>query len=90
MTTGEVVFNQLRQHAFVDQDNIEKSVRITGSVDEKGLLSEGDSVYLTYDERNPPKTGERYSIYVPGDTVKSKGATVGAYVCISGCSKSST
>jgi hypothetical protein len=57
---------QLRQTAFIEQDSIETSIRLEGAVDEKSLLSAGDSVFLTYNERNPPKVGERYSVYVPG------------------------
>ncbi len=75
---------ELRQHAFIDQDSIDTSIRIDGSVDEKALLAQGDAVFLTYDGRKPPKVGERYSVYVPGEKVNSKGKTVGAYVKVLG------
>jgi hypothetical protein len=75
---------ELRQSAFVDQESIDTSIRIDGSVDEKELLAEGDGVFLTYDVRKPPKPGDRYSIYVPGEKVKSKGNTLGSYVRIVG------
>lgn len=75
---------ELRQHAFIDQDSIDTSIRIDGSVDEKALLAQGDAVFLTYDGRKAPKVGDRYSVYVPGDKVNSKGKTVGAYVKILG------
>jgi len=76
---------ELRQNAFVDQDSIDTSIRIDGSVDEKALLSGGDAVFLTYDTRKTPKVGDRYSIYVPGEKVNSaKGKAVGAYVRILG------
>ncbi len=75
---------ELRQHAFIDQDSIDTSIRIDGSVDEKALLAQGDAVFLTYDGRKAPKVGDRYSVYVPGEKVNSKGKTVGAYVKILG------
>ena len=75
---------ELRQHAFIDQDSIDTSIRIDGSVDEKALLAQGDAVFLTYDGRKAPKVGDRYSVYMPGEKVNSKGKTVGAYVKILG------
>ncbi|MCA9676262.1 MAG: LysM peptidoglycan-binding domain-containing protein, partial [Myxococcales bacterium] len=76
----------LRQVAFVDQEELDRSIRIDGAVDEKELLAEGDSVYLSYPEDKPPKVGERYSIYVPGDEVDHprSGKQVGNYVRILG------
>ena len=75
---------ELRQHAFVDQDSIDTSIRIDGSVDEKALLAQGDAVFLTYDSRKAPKVGDRYSVYVPGEKVSSKGKVVGSSVKILG------
>lgn len=75
---------ELRQHAFVDQDSIDTSIRIDGSVDEKALLAQGDAVFLTYDSRKTPKVGDRYSVYVPGEKVTSKGKLVGSSVKILG------
>jgi hypothetical protein len=74
----------LRQVAFVEQGDIDKSIMIDGAVDEKTLLGDGDSVYLSYPSDKPPQVGQRYSIYKPGNTVKSNGSVVGSYVQIYG------
>jgi hypothetical protein len=74
----------IRQTAFVEKSDLDKSVTIDGSVDEKTLLGSGDAVYLSYPAGKPPKVGEKYSIYVPGNVVKSGGSEVGAYVHVLG------
>lgn len=74
----------LKQTAFVEKTNLDQSITIDGSVDEKELLGPGDSVYLSYSSTNPPKIGQRYSIYKPDNTVKSNGNVVGAFVRILG------
>lgn len=74
----------LKQTAFVEKSDIDKSITVDGAVDEKELLAIGDSIYLSYKENNPPKVGQRYSIYRPDNTVKSGGKDVGAYVRILG------
>jgi hypothetical protein len=74
----------IRQTAFVEKSDLDKSITIDGAVDEKVLLGNGDTVYLSYPAGRPPKVGERYSIYVPGNTVKSGGNDVGAYVQVLG------
>jgi hypothetical protein len=74
----------LRQTAFVEQAELEKSIRVDGAVDEKTLLSAGDQVYLSYPPSKPPQVGKSYSVYVEGGQVSSDGKTVGAYVRILG------
>jgi hypothetical protein len=74
----------LKQVAFVEKTDLDKSIAIDGSVDEKVLLGTGDSVYLSYPAGKPPQIGQRYSIYKPDNTVKDKGKDVGAYVHILG------
>ena len=74
----------VKQTAFVEQTDLDSSSAIDGAVDEKVLLGEGDSVYLSYPAKRPLKVGERYSIYSPGNAVKSNGRDVGAYVQILG------
>ena len=74
----------IKQTAFVEQSNLDRSITIDGSVDEKILLGNGDSVYLSYPAGKPPRVGERYSIYQPDNPVKSGGAQVGAYVRVLG------
>jgi hypothetical protein len=74
----------LKQVAFVEQSDLDRSIEIDGSVDEKTLLGDGDSVYLSYPNDKPPQVGQRYSIYKPDNSVKANGKTVGAYVHIYG------
>ena len=74
----------LRQTAFVEQAELEQSIKVDGAVDEKELLATGDQVYLTYPAKKPPKVGKRYSIYREGGSVSSEGKKVGAYVRLLG------
>lgn len=74
----------IKQTAFVEKAELDRSIKIDGSVDEKELLAIGDSVYLSYPEKNPPKVGQRYSIYAPEQTVKHGGKEHGAYVRVLG------
>jgi hypothetical protein len=69
----------LKQTAFVEKANLEKSMQIEGAVDEKDLLGVGDSVYISYPKDKPPQVGKSYSIYAPDKQVKE-----GAYVHILG------
>jgi hypothetical protein len=62
--------------AFVEKADLEQSIVIDGSVDEKGLLTTGDQVYLKYPKNKQPKVGKRYSIYQPGQSVKGYGSYV--------------
>lgn len=70
--------------AFVEKAKLDNSSAIEGAVDEKALLGDGDSVYLSYPPGKPLKVGEKYSIYVPGNPVKSNGTEVGAFVQLLG------
>jgi hypothetical protein len=75
----------IKQEAFVEKGDLEKSMVIDGSVDEKTLLSVGDQVYLTYPDGKAPQAGQRYSVYAPDQTVKDpSGKEVGAYVHVLG------
>lgn len=74
----------LKQTAFVEKSDLDTSITLDGAVDEKVLLGDGDSVYLSYPEGKPPRVGARYSIYRPGNPVKSGNTEVGAYVHILG------
>src|SRR6185436_1003204 len=74
----------LKQTAFVEKADIEKAIVVDGAVDEKDMLSPGDSVCLSYPANNPPKIGQRYSIYQPDNSVKSGGREQGAYVRVLG------
>jgi hypothetical protein len=74
----------LKQRAFVEKSDLDKSITVDGAPDEKQLLTIGDSVYLSYPPNNPPKVGQRYSVYRPDNTVKAGGKDVGSYVHILG------
>jgi LysM domain len=74
----------IKQTAFVEKTDLDTSITITGSVDEKVLLGNGDQVYLSYPAGKPPRVGDRYSIYVPNNVVRSGGTEVGAYVHVLG------
>ena len=74
----------VRQTAFVEKSDLQKSITIDGAVDEKVLLGVGDQVYLSYPAGKPPEVGKRYSIYVPGKAVKSGKSEYGSYVKLLG------
>jgi hypothetical protein len=74
----------LQQIAFVEKSDLDKSITIDGSVDEKVLLGRGDEVYLSYPTNNPPEVGKTYSIYVPDNPVKSGSKDYGSYVHLLG------
>jgi hypothetical protein len=74
----------IKQTAFVEKAELDRSMRIDGAVDEKVLLGNGDQVYLSYPSDKPPKVGDKLTIYQPGKPVKSGGTEVGAYVHVLG------
>ncbi len=74
----------LKQLAYVDIDDLKDAAVIGGSIDEKSLLSAGDSVYLNYKGNDTPKVGEEYAIYNKGKAVKREGKVVGHYVEVAG------
>jgi LysM domain len=74
----------LQQAAFVEKSDLDKSITIDGSVDEKVLLGRGDAVYLSYPSNNPPEVGKTYSIYVPDNEVHTNGKDYGSYVRLLG------
>jgi hypothetical protein len=74
----------LKQMAFVEKTDLDKSIKVDGAVDEKELLGPGDSIYVSYPANNPPKVGQRYSVYRPDNQVKHGGKDVGSYVKILG------
>ena len=74
----------VKQTAFVEKSDLQKSITIEGAVDEKVLLGVGDQVYLSYPAGKPPEVGKRYSVYVPGKPVKSGKNEYGSYVRLLG------
>jgi hypothetical protein len=74
----------IKQTAFVEKSDLDRSITIDGAVDEKVLLGIGDTVYMSYPAGKPPTQGERYTIYVPDNVVKAGNTEVGAYVHVLG------
>jgi len=74
----------VKQTAFVEKSDLDRSITIEGAVGEKTLLGDGDEVYLNYPAGKPPKVGQRYTVYQPGKPVKSGDTEVGAYVHLLG------
>ena len=74
----------IKQTAFVEKSDLDRSITLVGAEDEKVLLGKDDDVYLEYPQGKPPKVGDRYSIYIPGNLIKSNGTDVGAYVQVIG------
>ena len=79
-------FFELRQLAFVGNEDLKLAITIDGSPEEKMLLAAGDEVYLAYPKERPPRVGQRYSVYLERKRVKhpDTGKDVGAYVKIVG------
>ncbi len=74
----------IKRTAFVEKSDLDQSISIDGAVDEKVMLGDNDEVYLKYPEGKPPRVGATYSIYRPGNVVKSNGTELGAYVHVLG------
>src|SRR5205823_13326864 len=61
---------ELRQLAFVGNDDLKFSGKIVGAAEEKSLLSPGDEVFIEYAAGQPPQLGHRYAIYVEPEPVQ--------------------
>ena len=77
---------QLRQIAFVGLAELQAAGTISGSTDEKLMLSTGDEIFIDYPEGKPPQMDTRYSIYVPDRDILEPGTkqVIGKYVVIRG------
>lgn len=77
---------KLRQLTFVEQDRRDAAFTIVGAVEERSMLSEGDSVYLEYPSRRPPEEGKRYTIYTETNPVRHPNGQqiIGSYARILG------
>ncbi len=60
----------LNQVAFVDASEFETSMKISGGGDAKVMMSTLDTVYMSYDNGNPPIPGERLVVYSPTQEVR--------------------
>ena len=79
-------FFELRQIAFVAEEDRKLAIEVAGSPEEKLLLSTGDEIYLSYPKGRPPKVGGRYAVYEETKRVvhPSSGDDAGAYVKVVG------
>jgi hypothetical protein len=60
----------LNQIAYVDKEQFETSMKITGGAQAKVMMASLDTAYMDYDKGNPPIPGERLVIYAPTEEVK--------------------
>lgn len=54
----------LREVGFIDAGNLQTSAVITGSREEKIMLSSGDQAYARFSAQSPLRAGERYTVFV--------------------------
>jgi len=76
----------LKNLAFVDAKDLDNAIVIDGAVEEKLMLTRGESVYLRYNDNNKPKAGDRFSVYeeVEKVTHPKTGKVIGSFVRIRG------
>lgn len=53
----------LRELGFLEAKDLNQAATITGSREEKIMLSSGDQAYLRYPKESPVRAGERYSVF---------------------------
>jgi LysM domain len=53
----------LREMGFIETKDLEQAATITGSREEKLMLSTNDQAYLRYPDKTPLRAGERYSVF---------------------------
>jgi hypothetical protein len=76
---------RVRQLAFVDREGLDASMVITGSLEDKELLADGDEVFVSYPKDEIPAVGSRYSIYAEDTAVaRPGGGKLGSYVHVLG------
>lgn len=83
---GAQVEARLKQVAFVDQEDLDASMIVTGAVEDKELLAEGDDVFVSYADDKVPAIGSRFSVYAEDEQVNhpTKKSKVGSYVRVLG------
>jgi len=71
----------LNQVAFVDAADFDTSMKVSGGGDAKVMMSTLDTVYMSYDNGNPPIPGERLVVYSPTREVRDpEGKAVLGYI----------
>jgi hypothetical protein len=53
----------LERYAFIDEDELNKSMEIVGGASAAIMMGTLDTAYVGFDEANPPIPGERLSVY---------------------------
>jgi hypothetical protein len=53
----------LREMGFIEANDLQNAAIITGSREEKIMLSTSDQAYMHYPKQNPLRAGERYSVF---------------------------
>ena len=53
----------LERYAFIDEDELNKSMEVTGGATPAIMMGTLDTAYVGFDEDNPPIPGERLSVY---------------------------
>lgn len=74
----------IKDVAFVEKSQLDKANVLDGAVDEKAMLGAGDEVYLAYPKNQPPRVGERHTLYEPEQVVKNGSTEIGRYVRVLG------
>jgi hypothetical protein len=59
----------LERYAFIDEEELAKSMEVIGGADAKVMMATLDTAYISYDDKNPPIPGERLSVYRPKQPV---------------------
>lgn len=59
----------LNQVAYVDADQFDTAMTIVGGGDAKVMMATLDTVYMEYNQSNPPVPGERLVVYSPQEKV---------------------
>lgn len=55
---------------FLFDEEEDKVGKVVGSDRPSVMLAEGDLLYVSYDESNPPLPGERLAVYQPAETIR--------------------
>ena len=53
----------LERYAFIDEEEIDKAMEVTGGADAAIMMATLDTAYISYKPENPPIPGERLSVY---------------------------
>lgn len=63
VTPGSETALMLRTVGFIETKDLDQAATISGSREEKIMLSSGDQVYLRYPKQGGVRAGERYSVF---------------------------